>query len=165
MERESFEDPETAEFMNRHFVNIKVDREERPDVDALYMEAVQGMTGRGGWPMTVFLDPEGVPFYAGTYFPPEPAHGMPSFRQVMEAVSQAFGERREEIRASAPRTRAQLGAIGEIEPSAGALEPGRPRRCGGRAASAGRPGQRRLRWRSEVPAGLGARVPSGPGRR
>ena len=124
MERESFEDPETAEFMNRHFVNVKVDREERPDVDALYMEAVQGMTGRGGWPMTVFLDPEGVPFYAGTYFPPEPAHGMPSFRQVMEAVSQAFGERREEIRASAPRTRAQLGAIGEIEPSAGALEPG-----------------------------------------
>ena len=124
MERESFEDPETAEFMNRHFVNIKVDREERPDVDDLYMEAVQGMTGRGGWPMTVFMDPDGVPFYAGTYFPPEPAHGMPSFRQVMEAVSQAFGERREEIRASAPRTRAQLGAIGEIEPSAEALAPG-----------------------------------------
>ncbi len=124
MERESFEDTETAEFMNRHFVNVKVDREERPDVDALYMEAVQGMTGRGGWPMTLFLDPEGVPFYAGTYYPPEPAPGMPSFRQVMEAVSQAFGERREEIRASAPSTRAQLAAIGEIEPSAGALEPG-----------------------------------------
>ncbi len=124
MERESFEDPETAELMNRLFVNIKVDREERPDVDALYMEAVQGMTGRGGWPMTVFLDPEGVPFYAGTYFPGEPAHGMPSFRQVIEAVSSAFEERREEIRNSAPRTRAQLGAIGQIEPTEDPLEAG-----------------------------------------
>jgi uncharacterized protein YyaL (SSP411 family) len=80
MERESFGDEETARYMNEHFVNVKVDREERPDVDALYMEAVQGMTGQGGWPMTVFLDPDGVPFYGGTYFPPEPAHGMPSFR-------------------------------------------------------------------------------------
>jgi uncharacterized protein YyaL (SSP411 family) len=123
MERESFEDAETAEYMNGHFVNVKVDREERPDVDALYMEAVQGMTGRGGWPMTVFCDPEGVPFYGGTYFPPEPAHGMPSFRQVMVAVSQAFEERREEIRSSASRTRAQLGAIGRIEPTADPLEP------------------------------------------
>ncbi len=122
MERESFEDPETAEYMNRHFVNVKVDREERPDVDALYMEAVQGMTGRGGWPMTVFCDPEGVPFYGGTYFPPEPAQGMPSFRQVMEAVSRAFEERREEIRSSSSRTRAQLGAIGRIEPTSDPLE-------------------------------------------
>jgi uncharacterized protein YyaL (SSP411 family) len=122
MERESFEDPETAGYMNEHFVNVKVDREERPDVDALYMEAVQGMTGRGGWPMTVFCDPEGVPFYGGTYFPPEPAQGMPSFRQVMEAVSRAFEERREEIRGSASRIRAQLGAIGRIEPTADPLE-------------------------------------------
>jgi uncharacterized protein YyaL (SSP411 family) len=117
MERESFEDPETAAFMNEHFVNIKVDREERPDVDALYMEATQAMTGQGGWPMTVFCDPEGVPFYAGTYFPPQPRGGMPSFRQVMEAVSEAFSERREEIRARAPQTREQLGAIGRIKPS------------------------------------------------
>ena len=71
MERESFEDPETAAYMNEHFVNVKVDREERPDVDAIYMEAVQAMSGHGGWPMTVFLDPEGVPFYGGTYFPPD----------------------------------------------------------------------------------------------
>src|SRR3954451_4021619 len=98
MERESFEDPETAAFMNEHFVNIKVDREERPDVDALYMEATQAMTGHGGWPMTVFLDPDGVPFHAGTYFPPEPRRGMPSFRQVMEAVVEAFRGRREELR-------------------------------------------------------------------
>ena len=118
MERESFEDEATAAFMNEHFVNVKVDREERPDVDALYMEAVQSMTGQGGWPMTVFLDPEGVPFYGGTYFPPEPRHGMPSFRQVMEAVISAFRERREEISARAPRTRAQLGAIGELQATA-----------------------------------------------
>jgi uncharacterized protein len=122
MERESFEDADTAAFMNEHFVNIKVDREERPDVDALYMEAVQGMTGHGGWPMTVFCDPEGVPFYAGTYFPPEPRHGMPSFRQVMDAVAEAFRERREEIRDRASRTRSQLGAIAEVEPSAEPLQ-------------------------------------------
>src|SRR5687767_11162468 len=123
MERESFEDEDTAGYMNEHFVNVKVDREERPDVDALYMEAVQGMTGQGGWPMTVFLDPEGVPFYGGTYFPPEPAHGLPSFRQLMEAVVEAFTERREEISARAPRTKAQLGAIGEVSPSTDLLDP------------------------------------------
>jgi uncharacterized protein YyaL (SSP411 family) len=117
MERESFEDADTAAYMNDHFVCIKVDREERPDVDALYMEAVQGMTGHGGWPLTAFLDPDGVPFYGGTYFPPESRMGMPSFRQVMEAVAEAWDTRREEIRAAAPRTRQQLGAVGRIEPS------------------------------------------------
>jgi uncharacterized protein YyaL (SSP411 family) len=118
MERESFEDPGTAAYMNAHFVNVKVDREERPDVDALYMEAVQGMTGRGGWPMTVFLDPDGVPFHGGTYFPPQDRRGMPGFRTVMEAVVDAFERRREELRARAPQTRARLGAIGRIEPAA-----------------------------------------------
>jgi uncharacterized protein YyaL (SSP411 family) len=122
MERESFEDPETAEYMNRHFVSIKVDREERPDVDALYMEAVQSMTGHGGWPMTVFLDPDGVPFYGGTYFPPEARQGLPSFRMVMGAVIQAWNERREEIRSRAERTREGLSAIGRIEPSAELLD-------------------------------------------
>ena len=85
MERESFEDAETAAVMNEHFVSVKVDREERPDVDAIYMDAVQTMTGHGGWPMTVFLTPDGEPFYAGTYFPNEDRHGMPSFRRVLEA--------------------------------------------------------------------------------
>jgi hypothetical protein len=117
MERESFEDPETAAYMNEHFVSIKVDREERPDVDALYMEAVQAMSGHGGWPMTVFCDPDGVPFYGGTYFPPDEGRGMPSFRMVMEAVVDAFQSRREELRERAPETRARLGAIGAIEPS------------------------------------------------
>ena len=90
MEHESFEDPETAAVMNEHFVPVKVDREERPDVDSIYMGAVQAMTGHGGWPLNVFLDPEGVPFYGGTYFPPEPRHGMPSFRQVLEGVAEAW---------------------------------------------------------------------------
>ncbi|MFI1503497.1 thioredoxin domain-containing protein [Streptomyces sp. NPDC020597] len=95
--RESFQDEAVAAYMNDHFVNIKVDREERPDVDAVYMEAVQAATGQGGWPMTVFLTPEAEPFYFGTYFPPAPRHGMPSFRQVLEGVHQAWTERRDEV--------------------------------------------------------------------
>ena len=117
MERESFENPETAAYMNEHFVSVKVDREERPDVDALYMEAVQAISGHGGWPMTVFLDPDGVPFYGGTYFPPDESRGMPSFQMVMEAVVDAFTGKREELRERAPQTRARLGAIGAIEPA------------------------------------------------
>ncbi|MCG3041482.1 thioredoxin domain-containing protein [Streptomyces fenghuangensis] len=97
MAEESFEDGATAEYLNAHYVSVKVDREERPDVDAVYMEAVQAATGQGGWPMTVFLTPEGEPFYFGTYFPPEPRHGMPSFRQVLEGVRAAWTDRREEV--------------------------------------------------------------------
>jgi uncharacterized protein YyaL (SSP411 family) len=119
MERESFEDPATAALMNEGFVPVKVDREERPDVDAIYMEAVQGMTGHGGWPLTAFLAPDGVPFYGGTYFPPEPRQGMPSFRMVLEAVSESWRGRRDEITAAAERIREQLAAVGRIEPEAG----------------------------------------------
>jgi uncharacterized protein YyaL (SSP411 family) len=97
MAGESFEDATTAAYMNAHFVNIKVDREERPDVDAVYMEAVQAATGQGGWPMTVFLNADGEPFYFGTYYPPEPRHGMPSFPQVLEGVTSAWKDRREEV--------------------------------------------------------------------
>ncbi|MFD7703254.1 thioredoxin domain-containing protein [Streptomyces caelestis] len=97
MAHESFEDQATADDMNAHFVSIKVDREERPDVDAVYMEAVQAATGQGGWPMTVFLTPDAEPFYFGTYFPPAPRHGMPSFRQVLQGVRQAWDERRGEV--------------------------------------------------------------------
>ena len=117
MERESFEDDETAAYMNEHFVPIKVDREERPDVDAIYMEAVQAMTGQGGWPLTAFLDPNGVPFYAGTYFPPQPRQGMPSFQMVMEAVVDAWDNRRDEILSTAEKTREQLGAVGRAQAS------------------------------------------------
>ncbi|MDR6975683.1 uncharacterized protein YyaL (SSP411 family) [Streptomyces sp. 3330] len=97
MAHESFEDRETADHLNEHFVSVKVDREERPDVDAVYMEAVQAATGQGGWPMTVFLTPDAEPFYFGTYFPPAPRQGMPSFRQVLEGVRQAWTERRDEV--------------------------------------------------------------------
>ncbi|MEX0786937.1 MAG: thioredoxin domain-containing protein [Dehalococcoidia bacterium] len=97
MERESFEDDAIAQLMNERFVNIKVDREERPDVDSIYMTAVQAMTGRGGWPMSVFLTPDGEPFYAGTYFPPEERGGMPAFPQVLTAISDAYHTRKGEI--------------------------------------------------------------------
>ena len=116
MERESFENDEIARLMNEHFVCIKVDREERPDVDAIYMEAVQAMTGHGGWPLTAFCDPEGVPFYTGTYFPPEPRQGMPSFPMVLEAVAQSWTTQRDQIRDAAQRIRAQLGASSQIDP-------------------------------------------------
>ncbi|MFD1660925.1 thioredoxin domain-containing protein [Streptomyces caeni] len=97
MAHESFEDEATAAYLNEHFVSVKVDREERPDVDAVYMEAVQAATGQGGWPMTVFLTPDAEPFYFGTYFPPAPRHGTPSFRQVLEGVRMAWSERRDEV--------------------------------------------------------------------
>lgn len=97
MEHESFEDAETAEILNRYFVSIKVDREERPDLDAIYMEAVVGMTGSGGWPMSVWLTPDGVPFYAGTYFPKTPRYGMPSFKQVLTTLAEAWVNEPEKI--------------------------------------------------------------------
>jgi uncharacterized protein len=117
MERESFEDPETAAYMNEHFVPVKVDREERPDVDAIYMEFVQRSTGSGGWPLTAFLDTDGVPFFGGTYFPPDERPGLPSFKTVMEAVATSWHTQREQIGEMAGRVREELGAIGRIEPS------------------------------------------------
>jgi uncharacterized protein YyaL (SSP411 family) len=103
MAHESFEDDDTADLMNRLFVNVKVDREERPDVDGVYMDAVQAMTGHGGWPLTVFLTPEGKPFYGGTYYPNEARHGMPSFRDVLRAVDQHWREHRDDATAQAER--------------------------------------------------------------
>ena len=103
MERESFEDEPTARYLNDHFISIKVDREERPDLDQVYMAAVQAMTGGGGWPMSVFLTPDGRPFYGGTYYPDEPRHGMPSFRQVLEGVERAWREQRAEVEAAGGR--------------------------------------------------------------
>ncbi|MEW9516573.1 thioredoxin domain-containing protein [Streptomyces tubercidicus] len=108
MAHESFEDQATAALINEHFVAVKVDREERPDVDAVYMEAVQAATGQGGWPMTVFLTPDAEPFYFGTYFPPEPRHGMPSFGQILEGVRSAWADRRDEVGEVAGRIVADL---------------------------------------------------------
>jgi len=101
MEHESFEDDATAALMNEHFVCVKVDREERPDLDSVYMDAVVSLTGHGGWPMTVFLTPEGEPFFGGTYFPPEPRHGLPSFSQLLAAVADAWRDRRADIQRDA----------------------------------------------------------------
>jgi hypothetical protein len=108
MAYESFEDEVTAAIMNREFVNIKVDREERPDIDSIYMGAIQALNGQGGWPLTAFLTPEGKPFYGGTYFPPVPRYGMPSFNQVLESVANAWQTRREEIENSANGITAHL---------------------------------------------------------
>ncbi|MDX6699705.1 MAG: uncharacterized protein QOE65_3102 [Solirubrobacteraceae bacterium] len=117
MERESFEDPAVAAYMNEHFVPVKVDREERPDVDAIYMDAVQVMTGRGGWPLNAFATPEQVPFYAGTYFPPESRGGLPSWMMVLEAVSKAWDDRRDEIRAGGERIVERLRGGALLRPS------------------------------------------------
>jgi uncharacterized protein YyaL (SSP411 family) len=119
MAHESFEDPDTAALMNEGFVNIKVDREERPDVDAVYMEAVQAMTGQGGWPMTAILTPDGQPFYAGTYFPPRPRQGMPSFSQVLTAVSQTWQTRRGDVLTAAADITARLADHGQLSPAPG----------------------------------------------
>ena len=123
MERESFEDPQTAAVMNEHFVCVKVDREERPDVDAIYMEAVQAMTGHGGWPLNVFVTPEQVPFYGGTYFPPEPRHGMPAWRDVLAAVAEAWDQRRDEIRAQGTRMAQGLSRSATLAPSKNPMDP------------------------------------------
>jgi uncharacterized protein len=120
MEHESFEDEETAALMNEHFVCVKVDREERPDVDGLYMEAVVTMTGHGGWPMTVFLTPDGRPFYGGTYFPPEPRFNMPSFRQLLVAVDEAYRAKRGDLERQAD---ALVEAIREASAAGPSLEP------------------------------------------
>jgi uncharacterized protein YyaL (SSP411 family) len=123
MEHESFEDENVAQLMNSEFVCIKLDREERPDLDAIYMEACQAMTGQGGWPLNVFLSPEGVPFFAGTYFPPEGRQGLPSWRQVLQAVAEAWRERSEEIRATGDRVAQRLQGGAALNPSEEPLDP------------------------------------------
>lgn len=119
MERESFESPAMAELLNERFVNIKVDREERPDIDQIYMNAVQAMTGRGGWPMSVFLTPDGRPFFGGTYYPPEDRHGMPGFRRVILSVDQAWKTRRGEIEASAGEMTNHLADLAKLPKTEG----------------------------------------------
>ena len=113
MEHESFEDAATAALMNEHFVSVKVDREERPDIDSVYMEAVVSLTGHGGWPMTVFLTPAGAPFFGGTYYPPEPRHGLPSFPQLLQAIANAWRERRSDIERDAGAITEQLRRTAE----------------------------------------------------
>jgi uncharacterized protein YyaL (SSP411 family) len=115
MAHESFEDAETAALMNELFVNVKVDREERPDVDAVYMEATQALTGHGGWPMTVFVTADGDPFFCGTYFPPDDRHGMPSFRHVLRSIAEAWREKRADVVGSAAEITRRLGERGPAQ--------------------------------------------------
>ncbi|HEX9483337.1 MAG TPA: thioredoxin domain-containing protein [Gemmatimonadaceae bacterium] len=121
MERESFEDEATAALMNEHFVCIKVDREERPDLDSIYMQATQALTGQGGWPMTVFLTPAGEPFFAGTYYPPEDRHGMPSFRRVLLGIADAWKNRKDSVSRTAEQMRELYAATGERARATGRL--------------------------------------------
>jgi uncharacterized protein len=123
MAHESFEDEATAVYMNTHFINIKVDREERPDLDSIYMQAVVTMTGQGGWPMTVFLTPDGRPFYGGTYYPPTPRYQMPSFRQLMHGIVQAWTDRRAEVEESAGKIANHLGRTFALDGEKGSLNP------------------------------------------
>jgi uncharacterized protein YyaL (SSP411 family) len=118
MERESFENQDIASLMNRHFVNVKVDREERPDVDHIYMQAVQALTGRGGWPMTVFLAPDGRPFYGGTYFPPADRHGLPGFPRLLESIADAWQNRRGEVQEAGRQIAEHLGQTEHLRRSA-----------------------------------------------
>ena len=166
MAHESFEDETTAALMNELFVSVKVDREERPDVDALYMDAVVALTGQGGWPMTVFLTPDGEPFFGGTYYPPEPRHGLPSFRQLLAAIAEAYRDRREDVDGAGRGRRRRPQAQRRPRPVEGAAERSGHRRGGARAPRAARPGMGRLRPRAEVPARVDDRAapPRGSGR-
>ena len=160
MERESFEHEATARYLNDHFVSVKVDREERPDLDQVYMGAVQAMTGGGGWPMSVFLTPAGQPFYGGTYYPDEPRHGMPSFRQVLEGVERAWREQRAEVETAGARL---VGAL--VERQATEVSPDAPTPALFDAVADALDGlvrraQRVVGRRAEVPAADDDRVPA-----
>ncbi len=155
MDRESYESAETAEIINREFIAVKVDRDERPDVDSRYQLAVSAISGTGGWPLTVFLTDEGKPFYGGTYFPPEDRYGRPSFKKILLAISEAYRDRRDEVLKSADETMNMLaGAEGFAGRSADFL----PAHCGSHGAVGGNDFRRekwRLRRRAEISTLLG----------
>src|SRR5581483_11583758 len=123
MERESFEDPEIGRILNDHFVSIKVDREERPDLDQIYMTAVQLMTRQGGWPMSMFLTPDLKPFYGGTYFPPDDRYGRPSFKRLLLALAEAWRGRRDEVNQAAAAQTEQVRMVMQFQPGEGELGP------------------------------------------
>ncbi|HSZ24010.1 MAG TPA: thioredoxin domain-containing protein, partial [Candidatus Sulfotelmatobacter sp.] len=124
MERESFENDAIARLINENFIPIKVDREERPDLDQIYMDAVQLITGRGGWPLTMFLAPDGRPFFGGTYYPPEDRQGMPGFPRILAAVSQAYRDKAKEVTNNLEKLTEALGALTNYVPTDGDLKPG-----------------------------------------
>src|SRR2546428_11324830 len=165
MERESFEDARTAELMNESFVCVKVDREERPDVDALYMEAVQGMTGHGGWPLTVFLTPEQVPFYGGTYFPPDARGGLPAWTQVLHAIAESWSEHSEEIREGGERLRERLAGAALLSPSSEPIHAGELDAAVSAPRASFDAGDGGLRGAPQVPPPPGVEVLLPPGER
>ena len=162
MAHESFEDDATATQLNTDFVCVKVDREERPDVDAVYMEATVAMTGHGGWPMTVVLDHDGSPFFTGTYFPDRPRGGQPALRQVLTAVAEAWRDRPDDVRRAATSVREHLAR--EVALTGRRPHRRRSRRRGRHPGRGLRRGALRLRRRPEVPADHGARIPPSPAR-
>ena len=153
MERESFENDAIAGLMNEYFVNIKVDREERPDLDAVYMEAVQMLTGSGGWPMTVFLTPDCKPFYGGTYFPPVDRHNMPGFPRLLETVAQAYRNSHSEIQRVTGQLTEQMGRTANMPRGTGALDEINPAQRLQPAGQQLRLPERRRRLRAQVPPG------------
>ena len=155
MERESFEDEKIGEFLNEHFVSIKVDREERPDVDKIYMTFVQSTTGAGGWPMNVFLTPDLKPFFGGTYFPPDARHGRPSFLQLLQQISMLWQERKNEIAASADEIHARLeGAMATAVEADVFFERGCFEKRGGIFQKNIRPAKRRIWRRAKISAAV-----------
>src|SRR5947207_1973680 len=153
MERESFEDENTARLMNELFVNVKVDREERPDVDDVYMKAVQMLTGRGGWPMTVFLTPDGKPFYGGTYFPPQDRHGLPGFPRLLEAVAHAYREKADDVQKTVAQLMAAMQRSEAAQQPAAALVPPLPL-AGAPTGAARGAGQAGVAARGKAPAAV-----------
>ena len=150
MAHESFEDPDVAAVMNRLFVNVKVDREERPDVDSIYMQAVQAMTGHGGWPMTVFLAPDGRPFFGGTYFPKDDRPGMTGFVRLLDAVDQAWRENRAELLEQADKLRDTIGRMLDLGSAAARPD------ATATARTSRRPRSSTGRWRTCAPSSTAA---------
>src|SRR5438128_2048369 len=130
MEHESFEDPEVARILNDHFVSIKVDREERPDLDQIYMTAVQLLTGQGGWPMSMFLTPDLKPFYGGTYFPPDDRYGRPSFKRLLLALAESWQTKQDQIASTSTQLTEQLQQLGQVESAEVPLDPSLLQRAG-----------------------------------
>ena len=151
MAHESFEDPDTAALMNERFVNIKVDREERPDIDHLYMSALHALGEQGGWPLTMFIAPDGAPFWGGTYFPPEPRWGRPSFRQVLQGVSEAYRTDHEMVTKNTTALRRGAGRACRSAESGRSADAGASGCGGGGAAAAERSGAWRAARRTEIP--------------
>ena len=156
MDRESYDDPEIAAIVNQHFIAVKVDRDERPDIDSRYQAAVQAVSGQGGWPLTAFLTPDGKPFYGGTYFPPNDGYGRPSFRRVLLSIANAYQRKTRRRRRAGPDGRKLNRAVRIVCRKRRPISPAANRRDSGTQLQDVRPAARRLRTGAEISASLGA---------